>query len=111
MLQEYKVISRILESKEEEISEIKLYFFRAFLFILSCLAAFLTDDVTIVINLGGALVIPVISFYLPMLLNFMYHKVYKIKRSRFMEFHDYLIVIFGVGVQILSLSYTIKYQL
>lgn len=110
LLEEYKPIARLISKRNGQICERRLFLFRATLFMLCCSFAFLTDKVTIVLNLGGAIVIPIISFYLPVLVNFMYADVYGVKRSYLMILHDLVVVLFGVAVQALSLDYTIKNQ-
>lgn len=111
LLEEYDWAYKFLNDEDGEVNEKRLFFFRSVLFIFSCSCAFFTDKVTVVLSLGGALVIPIISFYLPVLLNFMYEAVYKKKRSKWMHLHDFMIVLFGFAVQVLSLSYTINHQM
>lgn len=99
LLEEFGWARKFIHKKDgKTIKKSKLFVFRAIAITISCALAYVTDEVSIVLNLAGAVVIPIISFYLPMLLNHVYAKVYKIERSWFWKIHDSLIALLGVGV-------------
>ena len=104
-------VKNYLKDKTQNVKPFRLFTFRALMITVSCMIAYLTDKVEVVINLGGALVIPIISFYLPMLVVRTHAIVYNIKRSIFWKLHDACIVLLGVGVQFFALKYSIEYQI
>lgn len=99
ILEEFKWAKKLLFStKTGKFSQQRLFIFRVSVMILSCSVAYITDEVAIVINLAGALVIPLLVFYLPILMKIVHAKVYNLKYSIFGRLHDYLVLLIGVWI-------------
>ena len=108
LLIHFDVIGRNIKDKNGQINRTKLLIFRWLLFIVSCMLGFITDKIEIVMNLGGSVVIPIISFYLPVFLNAMHHKNQKKKMSTTMKIHDGFIFLCGVAITILGVQYSVN---
>lgn len=108
LLEHYQVIGSRLKNADGEMDRSKLLLFRWTLFLLSCAPAFLTDKIELVMNLGGSLVIPVISFYIPVALNYMdaINQGRKVGLKHIL--HDSFIVLCGLAVTVLGLIYSIQ---
>ena len=63
------------------------------------------------LNVAGALVVPVISFYIPIILNFLGDGIYKLKRNKLWVVHDLLVFLAAMAVQFLALKYSIEVQI
>jgi len=110
LLVHFPSIGDNLKDSEGEIDRFKLLLFRWFLFILSCAPGLLTDKIELVMNLGGSIVIPVISFFLPVALNFMNSKNQGRVVGVGQILHDGFIVLCGIGVMVLGLQYSITHS-
>ena len=97
LLEEYKLAKNMIEVQGQR-SNFRLFLFRAAAITISCALAYITDEVSVVVNLVGAVIIPILIFYLPMLMNTMHAKVYGIKRNNFIKLHDFVMVLLSVGV-------------
>ena len=108
LLEHYEAIGSKLKNSDGEMNRTKLLLFRWCLFLISCAPAFLTDKIELVMNLGGSLVIPVISFYVPVTLNYMNTKNQGRKIGIGQTIHDSFIVLCGIAVTVLGLTYSIQ---
>lgn len=108
LLIHFDVIARNIKDQNGQISRSRLLIFRWLLFIVSCLLGFITDKIEIVMNLGGSVVIPIISFYLPVFLNALHHRNQKKKMSTALKIHDAFIFLCGIVITILGVQYSVN---
>jgi amino acid permease len=108
LLIHFDSIGNRIKDKDGQINKTKLLFFRWILFILSCLLGFITDKIEIVMNLGGSIVIPIISFYLPVFLNALHHRNQRRKMSTILKVHDAFIFLCGIAITILGVQYSVN---
>ena len=94
-----------------EKSRTRLLLFRVGLFLATIAFAFLTDKVEVVLNFSGALIIPVICFYIPIWCNFMLARCKKVDRPWSATLHDLTLMLLAVIVQVLGLYYSIWIQI
>lgn len=79
--------------------------------IISALPGILTEDVLIVLNLAGAITVPIMGFYLPIVLNLMADKIYPDeKRGILLKIHDFGIILLSMVIQFMALRYSIVEQ-
>lgn len=69
LIEEYPCAKAFIRDSKNKVRKSRLYIFRTVAIVVSCVLSFITDEVAVVLNLGGALIIPIISFYLPMFLS------------------------------------------
>ena len=117
MLEDFSIVTKFLQLEEggrkipDEKSRSRLLIYRICLLLLTISFAFLTDKVEVVLNFSGALLIPIICFYIPIWCNFLLSSYYKTKRSVLIVLHDYLLIIIAMLVQIFGLYYSIWIQI
>ena len=111
LLEEFSFIKALIKDSDGEITRTRLFVFRAALVLVCSIPSFLTDNVAIILNLGGAIVVPIIGFYLPTILNILAKRLYAEKRHALWDVHDIVVFLLGIVIQILALTYTIQYQL
>lgn len=107
IFEEMEAVKSLLKDKNGQISRVYLVLFRVAALVLSSIPALVTDDPAIVLNVGGAVVIPVISFYLPIICNFLIAKATNQPRSIFWIVHDILFFIVSVGIQVMAVRYAL----
>lgn len=66
-LESYSFISKFVNDKTGEKNRGRLLLYRWALFILTCSIALVTDKIEIVLNIGGCVAIPLVSFYMPVI--------------------------------------------
>lgn len=64
-LESIQFVSKWVNNKNGNKNRGRLLVYRWALFVASCAMALITDKVEIVLNLAGCLVIPIVSFWLP----------------------------------------------
>lgn len=64
-LESFGFISKLINEKNGEKNRFRLLIYRWLVFIITCSFALITDKIEIILNLGGVLAIPLVSFYLP----------------------------------------------
>lgn len=97
ILEEFKWAKKFLVNKTSgQSSELRLFMFRVTVMVFSCSVSYITDEVAIVINLAGAIVIPVLVFYFPIILKQVHSKIYGVKRSILARIHDCLVFLIGM---------------
>lgn len=104
-------IKNLVSDAAGDKSRMALVVFRWCCFLFFSLLALITEEVTVVLNLTGGLVIPIVSFYLPFTMNFILEKAYKRPRHWFMRAHDAVLLILGVIIQVIIMQYSIVNQL
>lgn len=107
LMEHSNLMKRVLEYKDGDLNRLKLVLFRWAIFTLTCAPAFLTEKIELVMGLTGAIAIPVISFYIPVALNFMHAKNSKRRRPLFWTLHDIFILLCGGAVTFLGLQHAI----
>ena len=65
LLERFKWVSRLVNDRSGDKNRTSLVLFRWTTFLIFSSLALVTDEVTVVLNLAGGLVIPLVSFYLP----------------------------------------------
>lgn len=117
LMEDFESVARFVQLVEHgkkvpgEKSRSRLLIFRVALFLTTIAFAFLTDKVEVVLNFSGALIIPVICFYIPIWCNFMLAKFKKVHRPFFANLHDLTLLLIAFVVQVLGLYYSIWIQI
>lgn len=97
--------------EDRDKSRPRLFLFRAALFIVTIAFAFLTNKVEVVLNFSGAVIIPFICFYIPIVANLMTAKYLKQKLSIWRLLHEYALLIIAAAVQGFGIYYSIWCQI
>lgn len=112
LLEEFSIVKNMItDNKKKDKNRWRLFILRAILLIVSIAPGLLTEEVAVVLNLAGGVAIPIISFYLPIILNFMSEKAYGLKRFILWDLHDVIIFILSIGMQVMTLKYSIENHL
>jgi len=64
-LASFQIVSKFINNKQGNTNRSKLLIYRWALFAFSCSFALITDKIEIILNLAGVIVIPILSFWLP----------------------------------------------
>lgn len=113
LLEEFDVVKNCVTLKEPnfrgqiEKSRPKLLIFRVAFLILTIAFAFLTDKVEVVLNFSGAVLVPIICFYLPVLANMGTNKLLGCKPSYLGIAHDVTIILVSMVSQVFSVHYSL----
>jgi amino acid permease len=108
LLEHYEFVGLHIRGSDGLRSNTRLVIFRLLLFIVSAAPAFITNKIELVMNIEGSLVIPFISYYIPVALNYMNEKNHGRPILAFQLIHDSFVFICGVGFLILGLTYSIQ---
>lgn len=108
LLEHYEFIGLRLRDETGKRNTTRIIAFRWILFIISALPAFITNKIELVMNIEGSVVIPFISFYIPVALNYMNEKNHNRKVSKWQNLHDLFIFLCGMGFLVLGLTFSIK---
>lgn len=111
---------RFIQNKNKSTNRSRLLIYRWLLLLITSASALLTDKIEIVLNLAGSIAIPIISFYLPVIMpkgriltekiicNFLYSRAYKKPMGWLWGIHDTLIMIVVLLVQFFGVKYSIE---
>lgn len=108
LLEHYDFIGRHLRDSDGNRSTFRLVVFRCLLFILSAFPAFVTNKVELVMGLEGSVVIPFISFFIPVTLNYLNEKSHGRPITLWHIIHDSFIFLCGIAIFVLGLTYSIQ---
>lgn len=103
--------AEVASQEDRDKSRPRLFLFRAALFIVTIAFAFLTNKVEVVLNFSGAVIIPFICFYIPIVANLMTAKYLKQKLSIWRLLHEYALLIIAAAVQGFGIYYSIWCQI
>lgn len=85
LLERYQVIKKFVSLEDGDYNRTNLVILRLGCFLAFSLLAFITDEVTVVLNLAGGIAIPLISFYLPVILVMMILVLFELLVSKTVE--------------------------
>lgn len=108
ILENIPAINNCLKSPDGSRSTFKLIAFRLLLFALCSLPAFVAEKIEVVMSLAGCIFVPIICFYIPVLLNLLYQKTRSKKISPLVILHDITILILGTSISVLGMIDTIN---
>lgn len=117
LLEEFEIVKRFVKFNDpenpnsDEKSRPKLLLFRLLIFVITISFALLTDKVEVVLNFSGAIFVPLISFYMPVLANIGTWRLLGTKVSAWRYVHEYAILLLAAGMQVFSLRYSIWCQI
>lgn len=112
LLEEFDAVRNFVIMKEQndkgefEKSRPKLLIFRLIFFSLTIGFAFLTNKVEVVLNFSGALLVPIICFYLPVFANMGTDALLASKPSLWARAHDWTVI----GVSLVSQVFSVRYS-
>ena len=114
LLEEFKIVENFVTVKTTlngvkvlEKSRIRLLIFRLTIFTFTIAFAFLTNKVEVVLNFSGAVLVPVICFYLPVFANFGTNKILKTPTSIYGTIHGITILLLSAVTQIFSIRQSV----
>ena len=102
-LQEISIIKSCIEVDAGELSVITLVVFRWLLLILTIAPAMLTNKIEVVLEFSGSLVVPFISFYIPVTVKWTFAKSKGVVLGWQAVIHDSMICMFGTAILVLGL--------
>lgn len=99
----------MIRGSDGKVNRFKLFLFRAVLCIISFSPGVLTENVLIVLNVACAISVPILGFYIPIMLNFIGDRIFETeKRSIIFKIHDIVIVIFAAFIQVMAMKYALE---
>lgn len=108
LIEQFGFFKSIFKDPSGTTRRVPLLLFRYLLFVVSCSPALITDKIELVMNLGGSLIIPVISFFIPVLLHYMHRKNFELPFNPWIMLHDGFIFCSGILVLVLGVMYSIN---